>query len=195
MSEYTFGDMSYSGGQPGDGQDSGLGQGQGGPQDQGPKWFRDYMAQSAQQIKQLSGQLEAMTAEKRQSEIVAAFEAKGYAPGAAALYQGEPDKVDEWLGTHGGALARADQQQQQGSRPPGEMPPPQQQNQAPAVPPSVQADLQKMQQMGQTGALGSSGNSDDDLAAALRATTNPTEFLQVAQAHGWQYNADNMGFM
>jgi len=185
LSEYTFGDMSYSGGQPSDDQHSGAGAGQ---QDQGPKWFRDYMAKSAQQIENLTRKLEDAEAKERQGEIATAFEAKGFARSAAALYQGTPDKVDEWLGTYGDALARSGQQPPQQTRPPGEMPPQQQ-----VVPPSLQADLQKIQQQGLPTAIAPQSGSDDDLAAALRATTNPDEFHQVAAAHGWQYNRDNMG--
>lgn len=189
LSEYTFGEMSYSGGQPGEGQESGYGAGQ---QEQSPKWFRDYMAQAQQQNKALMDQVQALTAEKRQTELADSFEAKGYHRSVASLYSGDPDKVDEWLGAHGNALARVSGQQDQ--RPPGDTGPAGA-AQAPAVPPSVQADLQRMQQMGPAGANAPGGSSDDDLAAALAATTNPDEFLQVAKAHGWQYGANNMGFM
>jgi hypothetical protein len=183
MSEYTFGDMSYSGGQPPQQQE---------PQEQSPKWFRDYMTQAKAQNDALMAQVESLTAEKRNTELAEAFEAKGFTRAAAALYQGAPDKVDEWLTAYGDALAKSNQPPQQGQRPPGEMPPMQQQ--APAgLPPAMQADLQKMQQMGQNYAASAQGGSDDDLAAALRATTNPDEFLQVAAAHGWQYSRDNMG--
>jgi len=189
MSEYTFGEMSYSGGQPTDGQQSGAGAGQ----EQSPKWFRDYMAQAKQQNDTLAAQLQQLTAEKRQTEMAEVFRAKGFLHSAAALYQGEPDKLDEWLSVHGDALARTGQQPpQQQQRPPGEMPPPQA---APAVPSSLQADLQKIQQQGLGTAAAAQSGSDDDLAAALRATTNPAEFQQVAAAHGWQYTQDNMGFM
>lgn len=190
MSEYTFGDMSYSGGQPSDGQQSGAGAGQ----EQSPKWFRDYMAQAKQQNDTLAAQLQQLTAEKRQSELASAFEAKGFYRSAAALYQGEPDKVDEWLSAHGDALAKRDGTAPQPIRPPGEMPPAAQPS-APVVPPSLQADMQKMQQQGLPTATAAQSGSDDDLAAALRATNNPEEFQQVAAAHGWQYSTDNMGFM
>lgn len=187
LSEYTFGDMSYSGGRPDEGQDAGFGAGQ----EQSPKWFRDYMAQAAAQNKQLMDQVQALTAEKRQTEMANTFEEKGYHRSVASLYSGDPDKVDEWLSAHGSALAKSGDQQAQ-QRPPGDTGPTQQQQ---AVPSSVQADLQRMQQMGPTGANAPAANSDDELAAALAATNTPEEFLQVAQAHGWQYNAGNMGFM
>lgn len=190
LNEYTFGDMSYSGGQPGEGQESGYGQGQG-QQDQGPKWFRDALAKQSQQIADLNARLQAADAEKRQAQIQSVFEAKGYAPSAAALYNGEPDKVDEWLGTYGNALAKVGQVQDQ-QRPPGDTGPADMAK-PPVLPPSTQADLQRMQQMGPAGANAPGGSSDDDLAAALAATTNPEEFLQVARAHGWQYGANNMG--
>ena len=193
MSEYTFGDMSYSGGNPADGQQSGVGQGQ---QEQSPKWFRDYMTQAKAQNDALASQLQQLTAEKKQAELANAFEAKGFAASAAALYSGEPDKVDEWLSAHGDALARTGQQPPapQDTRPPGGMPPQQTQPGQSVVPPSLQADLQKMQQQGLGTAAAAQSGSDDDLAAALRATTSPDEFWQVASAHGWQYTRDNMGF-
>lgn len=178
MSEYSFGDMSYSGGQP-DGQQ----------EPPAPKWFRDYMAKAAQDKAELQAEIEKLTAEKRQTEIASAFEEKGYTRAAAALYQGEPDQVDAWLSTHGAALAKTGEQQQ-GTRPPGEMTPPQ--AAAPAVPPSLQADLTKMQQMGQSTAAAPLG-SDDELAAALAATSTPDEFYNVASANGWQFSRDNLG--
>lgn len=181
MSEYTFGDMSYSGSQPPQQQE---------PQEQSPKWFRDYMAQAKAQNDALMAQVESLTAEKRQNELAEAFEAKGFTRAAAALYQGEPDRVDEWLTAHGDALAKSVGQPQQGQRPPGEMPPVQQQS---GLSPAAQADLQKMQQQGQNYAVAPQSGSDDDLAAALRATNDPDEFFQVAQAHGWQYSRNNMG--
>ncbi len=180
MSEYSFGDMSYSGGQPESGQQ----------EPPAPKWFRDYMDQAKQQNEQLRAQVEQLTAEKRQTEIASAFEEKGYTRAAAALYQGEPDKVDEWLSAHGAALARVGEPQQ-GSRPPGEMAPPQQSQ--PAVPPSLQADLTKMQQMGATSAAAAPLGSDDELAAALAATSTLDEFYNVASANGWQFSRDNLG--
>lgn len=186
MSEYSFGDMSYSGGDPDDGQGSGRGAGQ----DQGPKWFRDYMDKANQQIKTLTDALESERAEKQAVKIASAFQEKGYAPSAAALYTGTPDQLDAWLETHGSALARSDQQPPAAPPVPGEM----QQQPTGGLPPAVQADLHRMQQMGQASSLAGGQSSDDQLAAALAATSSPEEFLQVAQAHGWQYNANNMGF-
>lgn len=184
MSEYTFGDMSYSGGRPDGEQDPGYGQGQ---EQQSPKWFREYMAQAKAQNDALQSQIQQLTAEKRQAEIASAFEEKGYARAAAALYQGEPDKVDEWLSAHGAALARSGEPQAPAQQAQSQQQP------NPALPASAQADLQKMQQMGQ-GVAVADANSDDDLANALRATTTPEEFQQVAAAHGWQYSLGNMGF-
>lgn len=190
MSEYSFGGMAYSGGDPDESQDPGYGAGQ---QDQSPKWFRTAMEKMAEQNRNLGAQVESLLAEKRQTEIATAFEAKGFSRSAAALYQGPPDKLDDWLTAHGDALARSGVQapapQQQDTRPPGEMQP------QGGLAPDVQANLQKMQQMGSGVAPQGSTSSDDELAAALRATTTPQEFLQVAQANGWQYTADNMGFM
>lgn len=185
MSEYNFntnGGMAYSGGNPEDGQNSGYGDNQ----EREPKWFRSYMDKANQQIAELNSKLEAAAAKERQQEIAAAFVEKGYAPGAAALYQGQPDQVDAWLEQHGAALARTGQQQQD-TRPPGDVAP-----QQPGLDASAQANLQKMQQAGM-GSTAPGGSSDDDLAAALRATNSPEEFVKVAQAHGWQYGLGNMG--
>lgn len=189
MSEYDFdGGMAYSGGNPGDGQDPGYGAGQPGRGEQSPKWFREYMDKANEQIKLLNTRLEAAEAEKRSSEIRTAFESKGYAPEAAALYTGDTAQLDSWLEAHGSALARTGQQ---APPVPGEMPAPQAQQSG--VPLDVQQNLARMQQMGQQFAAGPNDSSDDKLAAALKATNSPEEFLQVAQAHGWQYDATNMG--
>lgn len=183
MSEYSFGDMSYSGGNPNDDQMSGRGAGQ----DQGPKWFRDYMDKANQQIKTLTDALESERAEKAAVKIASVFESKGYAPSAAALYTGSPDQLDAWLETHGSALARTEQ-------PPAAPPVPGEMQPQQGLAPNVQADLHRMQQMGQSNSLAPGESSDDQLAAALAATTNAEDFLKVAQANGWQYNANNMGF-
>lgn len=190
MSEYTFGGMSYSGGNPDDEQDPGFGAGQ----QQSPKWFREAMEKMAEQNRNLSGQVESLLQEKRQTEIAAAFEAKGFARSAAALYTGKPEELDNWLQAHGDSLARTGQQPAPPQQPQGA---PQGDQQAPqaGLPAGVQQDLQKMQQMGSGASPQGQASGDDELAAALRATTNPQDFLQVAQAHGWQYTADNMGFM
>jgi hypothetical protein len=186
MNEYTFGEMSYSGGQPQDGQNPGYGEGQQGQQ--GPKWFRDYMETASKQIKLLEQQLAEANETKRQASLTQIFEDKGYAASAAALYTGDPAQVDEWLSAHGAALARKDQVPPAAPPVPGEMPPA-----GSAIPPAAQADLQKMQSMGSQTAAAPGSSGDDELAAALRATSSPEEFAQVAAAHGWQYNLSNMG--
>lgn len=189
MSEYTFGGMSYSGGDPNGEQDSGYGAGQ----QQSPKWFREAMDKMAEQNRNLSGQVESLLAEKRQTAVADAFEAQGYSRAAASLYTGKPEELGDWLNTHGGALARSGQQQTQTQPPAGtsQGEPPQQQGLAP----DAQQNLQMMQQMGSQASPQGSVSGDDELAAALRATTNPSDFLKIAQANGWQYTEDNMGFM
>lgn len=184
MSEYTFGDMSYSGGQPNPDQDPGYGQGQPGGETPTMKFLRERGDAAIQANKALEDRVKQLEQVARQATIGQLFEAKGYDRGAAALYQGEPDKLDEWLGANGAYLARTGQQQ---------APAPQGQPAGPAttVPPSAQADLMKMQQAGAAGSTFNQG-SDDELAAALRATQSPEEFVQVAQAAGWQYNLGNM---
>jgi hypothetical protein len=182
MSEYGYESMAY-GGDPSN--DSGYGAGQPGSQQQSaePKWFRDRMEQLAQQNKALADQVQALTAERTAAQVADAFQAAGVNPAAAALYQGDPGKVGEWLEANKGLLAPV-----QASSAAAEK------AAEPAVSPAQQAAVQQMQSVGIGPGVAGALGSDDELAAALRATSNPTEFLQVAQAAGWQYTADNMGF-
>lgn len=184
MSEYGIGNMSYDGA-PTD--QSGYGQGQpGSAQAQEPKWFRDRMEALAQQNQALTAQVEALTAKDRAAAMAAKFEAAGVSKAAAALYSGDPTKVDEWLEANKALLAPAQAQQQQ----------PQQGQQAAgsAVPSAQQAAMQQMQAAGSGPGVQAPQGSQDELAAALAATQSPDDFVKVMQAGGWQYNRDNLNF-
>jgi hypothetical protein len=170
--------------------EAGFGEGQPGSQPQGspePKWFRDRMEQLAQANKALSDQVKALTEKDRQAALAEQFAKAGVNPAAAALYPGEPDKVGEWLEAHKALLAPAQAQQQQtgdaGQQAAGS-----------AIPPAQQAAMQQMQAAGSGLGVQPPQGSQDELAAALLATSNPDDFTKVAQAAGWQYTRDNLTF-
>ncbi len=179
MSEYGFG---YYSGDPDDLNDQ-QAQQQAPPQpsseEQSPKWFRDYMKKSQAELQELRSKLAA-------KEVAEQFQAKGFDPAAATLYQGDPAKVDEWLTAHGGLLAK---------RPGAEEREPEQQTQQQGPPASTvssdhQEQLQRMQAAG-NGQAPSQG-TEADVSAALNATRTIEEFEQVARANGWPYNADGL---
>lgn len=176
MSDFGFEGMSYSGGEADPSQQNGAGAGQ----QESPtiKMLRERGDKAVEANKALEARLAALERVARQATLGQVFQAKGYDPGAAALYQGEPDKLDEWLTANGGLLAKSGQQQAASA--------------AGVVPPAQQADLQQMQQAG-TGNQATILSGDDELAAALRATTSPEAFVTAMQSGGWQYGLDNMG--
>jgi hypothetical protein len=96
--------------------------------------------------------------------VETALKAKGYAPQAAGLYAGTPDKLDEWLTANGGALAKlpGDGQEQQGEEvtPSGSA--------SSTVPADGQEQMQRMQEQGTQGVAPPQG-SDKELAAAIAA--------------------------
>lgn len=172
MSEYTFGDF--------DPDMSGAGEPQS-QEPQGPKWFRDYMDKVSGQLKDLQAENAAMKAEKARSEVANTLKAKGYAPQAASLYQGDPAKLDDWLTANGGALARlAPEGQEQGEVSPQGPP-------ASTVPADGQAEMQRMMEQGTAGVAAPQG-SDKEIAAAIAAANSPEEFEKLMRAHGNQYN-------
>jgi hypothetical protein len=142
-----------------------------------PKWFRDYMKKSSQEINELRGKLAA-------KEVAEKFQAKGYDPTASALYQGDPDKVDEWLAANGTLLAkRPGAEQEEIVTPPTGAP-------ASAVSAEHQEQFQRMQSAGD-GAAAAQG-SEAELVAALNAAKTVEDFENVARANGWQYSTDGL---
>jgi hypothetical protein len=154
-----------------------------GPQEpapaQEPKWFRERMDKVSEQVKALQEENENLRRQRSQAQIREQFTAKGYAPEAASLYQGEPDKLDEWLGTHGAALAKTtpsgDGSQAQPQVPPG---PP-----ASTVPADQQVQMQQMAQAGTQGVLPPQG-TDKELAAQIAAAQTPEEFERIMRSQG-----------
>jgi hypothetical protein len=168
VSEYSFG-YDDSGEEPG------LGETQNQPQ--GPKWFREGLDKLSSQVQELKAENDRLKAAQQRSQVETKLRAQGYAPQAAGLFQGTPDKLDEWLTANGGALAKLPEGEQQ----PGE--------QAPSGPPasSVPADgqeqMQRMQEQGTQGVAPPQG-SDKELAAALAACQTDEEFGKLMQSHG-----------
>jgi hypothetical protein len=138
----------------------------------------------SQALKEMREELNRLRQRARQADVAEVLKSKGYDPDAAKLYQGEPDKVDEWLTSYGSLLAKtpAGGAAVEPVTPQG---PP-----ASTVSAESQAEFQRMQTAGgeETAPLG----SQDELAAALRATTNPADFQKVAQANGWNYTTDGL---
>jgi hypothetical protein len=173
VSEYSFGgfdpdEMSGAGEQP--------------STEQGPKWFRDYMDKVSGQLKDLKAENDRLQAEKKQQAVADALKAKGYAPQAAGLFTGEPDKLDEWLTANGAALAKLPGDgQEQGEQQTPQGPPPS------TVPADGQEQMRRMQEQGAQGVAPPAG-TDNELAAALRAAQTPEQFAQLMQSQGNQYD-------
>lgn len=148
-------------------------------QPQGPKWFREGLAELSGQVKELRAENAALKAAQTRSELEDALKAKGYAPQAAGLFTGTPDKLDEWLTANGGALAKlpGDGHEQPGEQQAQQGPP------ASTVPADGQADMQRMQEQGTQGVATPQG-TDAEIAAALKAASTPEDFARLMQSHG-----------
>ena len=169
MSEYTFGDFD-----PDD--MSGAGEPQSGQQS--PKWFREYMDKVSGQLAEIKAENDRLKAEKAQTQVADALKAKGYAPSAAGLYQGAPEKLDDWLTAHGGALAKLPAEgQEMGQEQVPQGPP------ASTVPADGQEQMQRMMEQGTQGVAPPQG-SDKELAAAIAACTTEEEYAAIMRAHG-----------
>lgn len=177
MSEYGFGSF--------DPDDDTSGLGETNDQQQGPKWFREGLAKLSGQVNELKAENDRLKAEKKQQAVSEALRAKGYAPQAAGLYQGEPDKLDEWLTANGSALAKLPEGQQQGEQQQTQQGPP-----ASTVPADGQEQLQRMQEQGTQGVATPQG-TDNEIAAALNAAGNLEDFAKLMKSHGSPYDWDS----
>ncbi|MFG3509655.1 hypothetical protein ACGF5F_29605 [Streptomyces sp. NPDC047821] len=172
MSEYGFGD---------DATDFESDLGETSASQQGPKWFREGLDKLSSEVKELRAENAALKQERVKAELENTLKAKGYAPAAASLYTGTPDKLDDWLNANGAALARLapeGQEQHQEQVPAG---PP-----ASTVPAEGQEQMQRMMEQG-TQSVAQPQGSDKEIAAALNAAKTPEEFAQIMRAHGSQY--------
>ncbi|MGV9850424.1 hypothetical protein ACWDWU_16890 [Streptomyces sp. NPDC003442] len=175
MSEYSFG---YD-----EADDSTSDLGETGNSQQGPKWFREGLSKLSSQVQELKAENDRLKAQQRQSHVADALKAKGYAPAAATLFNGEPEKLDEWLTANGSALAKLPtapgEQEGDEDKPAG---PP-----ASTVPADGQEQMQRMQEQGTQGVAPPQG-SDKELAAAIAAAKTPEEFAELMRAHGSPYD-------
>lgn len=148
-----------------------------------PKWFRDYMAKARKQNEELLGEVTRLRQESRQNAVAKVFEAKGFDPAAASLYGGEPEKVDEWLSTHGALLAKRPEGAPEGAEGGEQTPagPP-----ASSVPPEAQEQMQRMQSAG-VGEAAAPRGSDAELAAAIGAATSMEELAAIFKANGSRF--------
>lgn len=168
MSEYTFDGLEDPAGMPGAGEP--------GQDPQGPKWFREHMDKVSDQLKELRAENDRLRTERQKAEVENALKAKGYAPGAASLFQGEPNKLDDWLKDHGDALAKLPDGGAEGQQPPAGPP-------ASTVPAEDQQALAAMQQAG-TGGVATPLGSDAEQAAQLRNAKTPEELNALLRAQG-----------
>lgn len=172
MSEYSFGN---------DFEDT-SDQGETGQQPQGPKWFREGLAKLSGQVNELKAENDRLKAEQKTKAVADTLKAKGYAPQAAGLFTGEPEKLDEWLTANGGALAKLPQgEQQQGEEQTHQGPP------ASTVPADGQEQMQRMQEQGTQGVAPPQG-SEKELAAAIAACQTEEDFAQLMKSHGSPYD-------
>lgn len=139
--------------------------------------LRDHLKKVEEQNATLQTQLSALLKKQRDTEVAEGLKARGYEPAAAALYGGEPEKLDEWLTTFGPMLNKTPsdtsgqgQGQQQGGAP------------ASTVPADGQAALQQMQGMGQQAAA--PAGSDAEQMAQIANSQDPTALMQYLQSQG-----------
>lgn len=140
--------------------------------------LRDHLKSLEEKAKAQDALIQQLLAESHRAKVADALEAKGYDRGAAALYQGAPDKVDDWLNTAGTFLAKKPETQQGTGAG-------QQGTPASTVDAAGQAQLQTMQQAGQN-AAGPQG-SDAEQAAAIAALGDGAALTAYLAANGNQY--------
>jgi hypothetical protein len=145
---------------------------------QGPAWFRSYMDKVSGQLSELKAENDRLKDSQRQAQVAEALKAQGYAPQAAGLYTGTPDKLTDWLGTHGAALARIEAAQE-GAEVEGQT---QSGTPATVVSAESQAAMAAISGAGQGGAGPLSG--DDQLAARLEAAQTQEEFNAIMSEAG-----------
>jgi hypothetical protein len=172
VSEYTFGD-----GDPGYTPDLS----EQAPPGAEPKWFRERMDKVSEQVNALVEENSRLKQAQARNQVADALTAKGYAPSAAELYTGVPEKLDDWLTAHGGALAKLPAEgQEQGTGQPLGVP-------ATVVPADGQEQMRRMQEAGTQGVAPPQG-SDKELAAAIAAVTTEAEFDQLMKSHGSRHD-------
>lgn len=151
------------------------------PQQPGQKsGIRQYLDKLEERTKEQDKLIQQLLGESRRNRVADALEAKGYDRGVAALYTGDPEKVDEWLTTAGSFLAKKDGVQ---------TPPANQEQQTPpgnsTIPPEGQAQMQQFQQAGQNAAA--PAGSDAEQAAFMATMDDPKKLTEYLASQGNEF--------
>lgn len=153
------------------------GQQQGQPQ-QGGNGLRQYIASLEAKTEEQGKLLQQLVKDSQRNKVADTLEAKGYDRGAAALYNGDPEKVDEWLNAAGSLLAKRPNPEGQGGGAGAGQP-------NTTVDQNGQAQLQAFQQAGQQGAPPQ--GSDKEQAAVIAAFDDPEKMNAYLAAQGNQF--------
>lgn len=139
--------------------------------------LREHLNKVEGQNQELQKQLAQLLAKQRQTEVADALQAKGYDRATAALYGGEPEKLDEWLTSVGPLLAKqpAPPTGNGAAGQPGGVP-------ASTVPAEGQAAMQQLQQMG--GMAAAPQGTEAEQIAQMRNHQSPEELMQYLQQQG-----------
>lgn len=165
MSEYGFGEETEQTEQQG--------------QVAAPRWFRERMDEVSETLKGLKAENERLKAAQQKQEVEKALTAKGYAPQAAGLYTGTPDKLDDWLSANGAALAKTDGSAVDSDQ--GVQGTPQT-----VVSPESQAQQAAFAAAGQ-GAASAAASSEDQLIARLKNASSLEELEAIEREQGSRY--------
>lgn len=144
-----------------------------------PKWFRQHMDKVSEDLKALREENDRLKAAQQRQEVEKALTAKGYAPQAAGLFTGTPDKLDDWLAANGGALAKT------GGEAAGEAGEGVQGTPQSVVPAESQAAQAAFSAAGTDGAPALGG--DDALAARLNQAQSMDEVYAIMREQGSKF--------
>lgn len=143
--------------------------------------LRDQLKRVEDQLKALQEQNAELAADRRRNQVADALQAKGYEREAAGLYAGDPNKLDDWLGTYGTMLAKAPTDTSgQGQAGQGTGVP------ASTVPADGQAALQQLQGMGQNAAA--PAGTEAEQIAQMRSIQSPEALQEYLRSQGNPYN-------
>ena len=133
--------------------------GQGNNEPEGPKALRDAYNKQKQQLDDLTQKLTSFMEREEKQKMASVFESLGV-PGAQAVYQGEadPEKAKAWVESMRGVFGNG--------QPPAVEP---QQATEPKLPPSMQAQFERMSQ------AGSDGHPLGNVEAAQAAVNDATD--------------------
>lgn len=145
-----------------------------------PAWFRSRMDKVSSEIAELKAENDRLKTEAAKQTVRDALTAKGYAPEAAGLYTGTPDKLDDWLSANGAALAKT------AGAVEGEQGQTQQGPPASAVSAESQQAQAAFQAAGQ-GAAGAAASAEDQLTARLKAANTVEELDAIMREQGSRY--------